>query len=53
MTRLRGARNIPCRYDQMWVSPEWEVGSVRHLMEASFEAGSDHAIVVVDFRLTP
>ncbi len=48
VTHRRGAKNIPCRYDQVWVSPEWSVESVQHLTEASFEAGSDHALVSVD-----
>jgi len=51
VTHLRGARNNPCRYDQVWVSPEWTVESVRHPTEASFEAGSDHALVSADLRL--
>jgi hypothetical protein len=51
VTHLRGAKNIPCRYDQVWVSPEWRVESVRHLTGASFEAGSDHALVSVDLVL--
>jgi len=51
VTHLRGAKNIPCRYDQVWVSPEWQVESVRHLTEASFEAGSDHALVSADLAL--
>ena len=50
VTHLPGAKNIPCRYDQVWMSPEWLVASVRHLTEASFEAGSDHALVVVELR---
>jgi endonuclease/exonuclease/phosphatase family metal-dependent hydrolase len=36
----------------VWVSPEWTVQSIRHLTEASFEAGSDHALVVAEIRLT-
>ena len=51
VTHRRGAKNIPCRYDQVWVSPEWLVESVRHLTEASFAAGSDHALVSADLRL--
>ena len=51
VTHLRGAKNIPCRYDQVWVSPEWQVESVRHLTEASFEAGSDHALVSAELRI--
>lgn len=52
VTHLRGAKGIPCRYDQVWVSPEWTVESVRHLTEASFAAGSDHALVAVELGLT-
>jgi endonuclease/exonuclease/phosphatase family metal-dependent hydrolase len=51
VTHLRGAKNIPCRYDQIWVSPEWTVESVRHLTEASFEAGSDHALVSANLSI--
>ena len=51
VTHLRGTKNIPCRYDQVWVSPEWMVESVRHLTEASFETGSDHALVVADLKI--
>lgn len=51
VTHLRGAKNNPCRYDQVWVSPEWAVYSVRHLTEASFEAGSDHALVRANLRI--
>ena len=45
ITHLRGGKDIPCRYDQIWVSPEWRVESVQHLTGESFEAGSDHAMV--------
>ena len=45
ITHLRGGKDIPCRYDQIWVSPEWRVESVQHLTGDSFEAGSDHAMV--------
>jgi hypothetical protein len=48
ITHLRGKQSIPCRYDQIWVSPDWHVEGVRHLPEESFEAGSDHALVAVD-----
>jgi exonuclease III len=51
VTHLRGAKEIPCRYDQVWVSPECKVEEVRHLTEESFEAGSDHALVSADLRL--
>jgi hypothetical protein len=30
------------------VSPEWGVESVLHLTDESFEAGSDHAMVVAE-----
>ena len=51
VTHLCGAKEIPCRYDQVWVSPEWSVDSVRHLTEESFAAGSDHALVSADLGL--
>ena len=52
VTHLRGAKNAPCRYDQVWVSPEWTVESADHRTEASFEAGSDHALVSVEVALS-
>ena len=51
VTHLRGKKGIPCRYDQVWVSPEWAVEPVRHLTEASFAAGSDHALVSATIQL--
>ena len=51
VTHRRGKTNVPCRYDQVWVSPEWVVREIRHLTEASFEAGSDHALVVAKLHL--
>ena len=35
-----------CRYDAVYVSPEFEAISVEHLMEQAEEAGSDHAAVL-------
>jgi hypothetical protein len=52
VTHRRGTKNIPCRYDQIWVSPEWTVESADHRTEASFEAGSDHALVSVEVALS-
>jgi hypothetical protein len=51
VTHLRGAKNVPCRYDQVWMSPEWSVESLRHLTEESFGAGSDHALVRANLRI--
>jgi len=48
VTHRRSQKNIPCRYDQIWVSPEWRVESGRHLTEESFKTGSDHVMVVAD-----
>jgi endonuclease/exonuclease/phosphatase family metal-dependent hydrolase len=53
ITHLRGAKEIRCRYDQVWVSPEWHVERLRHLTEESFKAGSDHALVATELRLRP
>ena len=38
-------RGIDCRYDAIYVSPEFDVISVAHLWEAALDAGSDHAVV--------
>jgi hypothetical protein len=38
----------PCRYDAVWLSPHFEVTGVEYHYEAALEAGTDHALVVVD-----
>jgi hypothetical protein len=38
-------RGIECRYDAIYVSPEFEVVEVEHIWEQALEAGSDHAAV--------
>jgi hypothetical protein len=40
-------RGIECRYDAIYVSPEFEVIEVQHLWDEAREAGSDHAAVRV------
>jgi hypothetical protein len=43
VTHLR--RGIECRYDALYVSPEFEVLEVEHLWDQARDAGSDHAAV--------
>jgi hypothetical protein len=43
VTHIR--RGIECRYDAIYVSPEFEVLEVEHLWDEAREAGSDHAAV--------
>lgn len=38
-------RGVPCRYDAISASPEFEVDAVDHLWDESKAAGSDHALV--------
>lgn len=40
-----------CRYDQCWVSRHWSVSDVDYRYEPAIEAGSDHALLVVDLEL--
>lgn len=40
------------RFDGIWGSKHLEVDSVRYLYEQACEAGSDHAAVCADLRLT-
>ena len=39
---------IPCRYDFIYITPDFEVSEVRYLYEEAIQAGSDHALVVAD-----
>ena len=39
-------RGTDCRYDAVYVSPEFDVVSVDHLMEEAEEAGGDHGAVL-------
>jgi hypothetical protein len=45
-------RGIECRYDAIYVSPEFEVIEVEHLCDEAREAGSDHAAVRAVLRAT-
>jgi hypothetical protein len=40
------------RYDAVWLSPHFEVKSVQYLYEEAIEAGTDHALVLVDAVFT-
>ncbi|MEZ4444924.1 MAG: hypothetical protein R3B72_37965 [Polyangiaceae bacterium] len=44
-------RTRDCRYDQCWISDDWHVEDVDYRYGAAVEAGSDHALVVVDLAL--
>jgi hypothetical protein len=41
---------IPCRYDFIYITPDFEVSEVRYLYEEAIQAGSDHALVVADLN---
>jgi exonuclease III len=45
------ASSVPCRYDFVMVSPEFQVKRVEYPYGRSIEAGSDHSAVVVDLML--
>lgn len=47
----RGPQKIPCRYDFIYVSPEWETKHVQYFYEESLEHGSDHSIVIAKLLL--
>jgi hypothetical protein len=48
VTHIR--RGIECRYDAIYVSPEFEVVEVQHLWDQALEAGSDHAAVRAELK---
>lgn len=41
---------IPCRYDFIYITPDFGVSEVRYLYEEAIQAGSDHALVVADLN---
>jgi endonuclease/exonuclease/phosphatase family metal-dependent hydrolase len=51
VTHLRGPSKVPCRYDAVYVSPEWRVASVVHRFDGAIRALSDHAIVLAEVDL--
>jgi hypothetical protein len=52
LSYVRGkATSVPCRYDFMLVSPEFQVHRVDYPYNQSLEAGSDHSAVVADLEL--
>lgn len=51
VTHLRGPTKIPCRYDAVYVSPEWAVGTVAHHFDESIWELSDHALVTAEIEL--
>jgi hypothetical protein len=44
-------RGVDCRYDAIYASPEFQVVTVGHHLDAALDAGSDHAIVTCDLVL--
>lgn len=51
VTHLRGSSKVPCRYDAVYVSPEWCVASVMHRFDGAIRELSDHAVVVAEMDL--
>jgi endonuclease/exonuclease/phosphatase family metal-dependent hydrolase len=49
--RGRGDRKVPCRYDYVYTSPEFEVENVCYRYEDAVAAGSDHALLVAELTL--
>ena len=45
-------RGVPCRYDFIYVTPDFTVSHVDYLYREAIEAGSDHALVVADLLQT-
>ena len=45
------AAGRPVRYDHLWATADLGVARVEYLYEEALAAGSDHALVVVDFEL--
>jgi endonuclease/exonuclease/phosphatase family metal-dependent hydrolase len=45
--RGRGAP-IPCRYDFIYITPDFSVSQIQYLYDEAINAGSDHAMVVSD-----
>lgn len=41
---------IPCRYDFIYITPDFAVSGIRYLYEEAIQAGSDHALVVADLH---
>jgi len=41
------------RFDQVWLTPHFEVTAVEHLYDDALAAGTDHALVLVDATLKP
>lgn len=47
----RGVKKAPCRYDAIYVSPEWKTERVQYFYEESVEHASDHALVIAQLSL--
>ena len=50
--RGRGDRSIPCRYDAIYASTDFDVEEVEYVYDAAIEAGSDHGLVVARLDLS-
>lgn len=46
--RRRDHEGNPCRYDALWISPDFAVTSISYDYAGAIAAGSDHALVVAD-----
>jgi endonuclease/exonuclease/phosphatase family metal-dependent hydrolase len=48
----RGKRvSVPCRYDFIYITPDFSVSQIHYLYEDAIRAGSDHAVVISDLTL--
>ena len=46
--RGRGASSTPCRYDFIYITPEFSVADICYRYDEAIQAGSDHALVLSD-----
>src|SRR5258705_9970727 len=43
---------IPCRYDFIYITPDFSVSQIHYLYDEAISAGSDHAMVMSDLIYT-
>ena len=48
-----GAGERRYRYDAIWVSSHFTVGSVEYVYDEAIEAGTDHALVLAGLAFRP
>ena len=48
--RGKKKRPVPCRYDFIYVTPDFTVSNVNYLYREAIEVGSDHALVIADLH---